>query len=211
LLVEAGYIEVRGTVVDAETGSRIPEARIRAGNAPEVYSSSRGNFRVKDLPRGHSISLLVDAFKYRPARIALITERDTTLTIPMEADPVSLRLFQETVDELELRSRGVNLSRTELNRRYIQLLPNRSVLGLIKWRLRRDFSPDCIFVDEIKYSFDGILESYKAREVERIEIYGGGAMIRVYTQEFVARHFGRADELPRIIYVKPSMGSAICH
>ena len=93
----------------------------------------------------------------------------------------------------------------------LQLIPNRSVYGLIKWRLRRDFTSDCVFVDETKYPWVEILESYKAREVERIEIYGGGAMIRVYTQEFVARHFGRADELPRIIYVKPSMGKPVCH
>jgi hypothetical protein len=151
LLVEAGFINVRGNVVDAATGARIPEARIRAGRAPETFSSSRGLFRVKDLPRGYSIPILVDAFKYLPVRIALITDQDTTLTIPMEADLVSIRFFQETVQELEIRSRGVALSRTQLNRRYIQLLPNRSVYGLIKWRLRRDFNSDCIFVDEVKY------------------------------------------------------------
>jgi len=211
LLVEAGFINLRGTVVDAATGSRIPEARVRAGRAPETFATSRGAFRVKDLPRGSSIPILVDAFKYLPVRIALITDRDTTLTIPMEADPVSVRFFEHTLNELEIRSRGVGLSRMQLNRRYIQMLPSRSVYQLLKWRLRRNFTSDCVFVDEIKFPFAEVLESYQAGEVERIEIFGGGQMIRVYTQEFVARHFGRADELPPIVYVRPSMGKPVCY
>ena len=211
LLVEAGTVSIRGIVVDAATGARIPEARIQAGRAPETFATSRGAFRVKDLPRGHSIPIVVDALKYRSVRIALITERDTTLTIPMEADPVSIRLFQETLEDLEVRSRSVSLSRTQLNRRYIQMLPSRSVGALLQWHLRGGFNSDCLFVDEIKYPYPEILESYKAAEVERIEIYGRGAMIRVYTQEFVARHFGRAHELPPITYIRPSMQKAICH
>lgn len=210
LLVEAGFIDIRGIVVDAETGARIPKARVRAGRAPETFATSRGSFRVKNLPRGYSIPILVDAFKYLPVRIALITDQDTTLTIPMEGDPVSIRFFEHTLNELEIRSRGVGLSRTQLNRRYVQMTPGHSVYQVLKRRLRGDFSSHCIFVDETKYPFAEILETFQAGEVERIEIFGRGAMIRVYTQDFVARQFGRADQLPGILYA-PAYGKPVCH
>ena len=61
LLVEAGTITLKGRVTDALTGHRIPEARVQAGRTHHDYTTSGGSFRIKKLPRGHSIPIVVSA------------------------------------------------------------------------------------------------------------------------------------------------------
>ena len=211
LLVEAGEITLKGRVSDAVTGRRIPEARVRAGALHQDHTSAAGSFKIKDLPRGHSIPILVDAYKYLPARISLITERDTTLSIELEPDSLLIQLFAAAQDEFEIRSATVPLSLLVFNRNRLERTPSRSVYDVIRWRIGRDFSSQCLFIDEIKQFDTGILNSYNASEVERIEVYGRGRMIRVYTQWFVATNLGTTETFPQIYFLAGGLGPDTCY
>jgi hypothetical protein len=123
------------------------------------------------------------------------------MNIPLEPDSVGMRLFDVASAEMEVRSRGVNLSRIQLSRDFIDRRIAMTVTDLIKTRTRGRIPDKCLFINEQKQPFPEILDTYSASEIERIEIFGRGAMIRIYTQDFVARNLTRIDELPPIIYV----------
>ncbi|MFH1763095.1 MAG: hypothetical protein ABIF09_02785 [Gemmatimonadota bacterium] len=50
----------------------------------------------------------------------------------------------------------------------------------------------------------------RSAELERIEIYGRGAMARVYTQHFIAQNLQWSQDFPPIKYIPGGMGPAIC-
>lgn len=209
LLVEAGTITLQGKVADGATGRGIPGARVHAGRAPEVYTYGDGFFRIKELPRGQSTPVVVEAYRYLPARIAIITDQDTTLTIGLEPDSIGIRLFAGAVHRLEIRSRAVGspvLSLVTLARDHIERSAHFSVYDMIKSRIGRDFSTSCLFIDEVRTYWMEVLDSYQIGEIERIEVFGRGAMVRVYTQQFVASNLIGAQDLPPVVYV----GAGFC-
>lgn len=212
LLVEAGRITLKGRVVDGVTGRKIPEARVRAGPLHETFTSSGGSFRIKDLPRGYLTPVEVDAYRYLPARIALITERDTTLTIELEPDSLGIRLFAVKTEELERRTVTVPLSVVSINRTFLERMPSRSVYDVIKWRIGRStFSSQCLFIDEVKQFDTDVLDSYSGGEIERIEVFQRGRMIRIYTQAFIAGNLGRSKAFPKIVFVAGGLGPDTCY
>ncbi|MFH1762612.1 MAG: carboxypeptidase regulatory-like domain-containing protein [Gemmatimonadota bacterium] len=211
LLVEAGKITLRGSVADGVTGRRVPEARVRAGSLYEVFTNAGGSFRIKNLPRGYSIPILVEAYKYLPARLSLITERDTTLAVELDPDSLGIRLFAAKTRELEIRTAAVPLSVLALNRHYLERSPNRSAYDVIRWRIGRDFTTSCLFIDEVKQFETRILDSYDAGEIERIEVFERGRMVRVYTQWFVATNLGTSKTFPRILFLPGGLGPDTCY
>ena len=53
------------------------------------------------------------------------------------------------------------------------------------------------------------LHYYMAKEIQRIEIFGMGRMVRVYTRRFVASGLGDLSELPPIIMAEGT-GRTVC-
>lgn len=89
--------------------------------------------------------------------------------------------------------------------------PSRSAYDVIVWRLSgRAFSDECVFLDEVRLYNAGKLYLYDASEIERIEIYGRGAMVRVYTQSFIARNLGGSNPFPPVRYFPMDLGPDIC-
>jgi len=86
--------------------------------------------------------------------------------------------------------------------------PGVTVTGQV---VERDFSSQCLFIDEIKQFDVGILNSYNASGVERIEVYGKGRMIRVYTQRFVATNLGTSEKFPKIFFLAGGLGPDSCY
>jgi hypothetical protein len=150
--------------------------------------------------------VLVEAIEYLPARIALITERDTTLTVRLQPDSVGIRMVRAQVQKLETRSEAVSLSLRTIDRQTLEQTPDWDVKDMIKTRfLGRDPSGPCIFIDDVKRNADFLL-GLLSGEVERIEVFGRGRMIRVYTKRFMARLMGKDTPLPTIIYIDTMLG-----
>ena len=199
LLVRAGNITIRGEILDAATGQRVLVSQVSVEPGISTVGAVSGYFTVRKVPRGRAVTVLVEALEYMPARIALITETDTTLTIELVPDPVAVRMVAEQVKKLETRSNAVPLRIDEIGREDWAVAPNWSVFDLLRTRLGGSAAIGCLFIDE---AFMGsgslsppgergipgaaqLLHGLFAPEVERIEVFGHGGMVRVYTKRFV--------------------------
>ena len=208
ILVRGRTVTVKGRVVDEVTGRPIPGAWIQTDLFSEVYSRDDGSFRLRRVPRGYPVTATIGAYRYLPRSRTFIAHRDTTLVIGMSPDSLAIRLFEVAEDQMQIRTRGVNLSQFPLTRDFIERRIFRTVPELIRLKTGgRPISEKCLFIDEVKQPFVEILDTYLPSEIERIEIFGRGAMVRIYTQDFVAKNLTRVDELPSIIYVM----SGICY
>jgi len=69
-------------------------------------------------------------------------------------------------------------------------------------------SYQCVFIDDVQQLDFGFLWSLSAGEVERIEIYDGGGMIRVYTKRFVIGLLGK--EPVHMLYMKGGLFRPVC-
>ena len=205
LMVKAGTVTVRGTVLDGVTGRSIPEARIQTGIRSEVYSRWDGSFRLKELPRGFPVLVTVGAYRYLPHSQTLVAYQDTTLSVRLSPDSLAIRLFQRATGQLEIRARGVNLSQVQLSRDFIERRIHFTLTDLIRVKTGGRVSTSCLFIDEVRQPFFDVLDTYPASEIERIEVFGRGIMIRVYTQDFVARNLTKVQDLPPVVYVMPGV------
>jgi hypothetical protein len=66
----------------------------------------------------------------------------------------------------------------------------------------------CLFIDDVQRTHSSLLYGITAGEVERIEIYDGGRMIRVYTKRFLIGMLGR--EPGPIVYNKTGLMGPYC-
>ncbi len=231
LLVRAGDIKgitIKGDIRDAETGQRVLYAEVTVEPGFSPVGALSGQFKVKKVPVGRPVSVLVEAVEYLPVRIALITERDTTLTVELEPDPVGIRLIAQQARKLEARSRGQPYRRRVLGEDRLALLPTWSMyevvireLGFAKRSWNRSsslsrmapgrspgVSAQCLFIDDVQQMHFAFLWGLWPGEVARVEIYDGGGMVRVYTKRYLVRLLGK--EPGPMFYSRGGLMGPIC-
>jgi hypothetical protein len=218
LLVRSGNIRIRGELFDALTGDRVLYAQVTVQPDFSTFDALLGRFTVKKVPIGRAVTVLVEAIEYLPARIALITEADTSLTIEMEPDSVAIRLLAQKVQMLEARSLSLTVRQRALDKedlaRYAAW-PAREAIGTVlslqgvgAFRERMTLDPHCIFVDDREQFHLAFLWGLGTGEIERVESYDRGRMVRVYTKRYVMG-LG-AKELPPISYTRVGLRRPIC-
>ena len=72
---------------------------------------------------------------------------------------------------------------------------------------------ECVLVDEKLQDFlplETLLQGILPERLERIEVLFGGAMLRVYTREFMQDLFDLVVELNQPFYFQPPFGDPIC-
>lgn len=217
LAVNIENVTVRGIVHDAETNRRILVAQVLAYPGGRTVGAISGDFTLENVPAGHPITLVVEAMEYLPARLSLVPEGDTTLAIPLQADPVALRMVQQQVQRLQRRAQAVPAPLTALNREDLERhvywnaldairratsakLPTRSIEI---WGRR-----GCYFLDDSKVTLD-VFQGLASEQIERIEVFGRGRMIRVYTRRYVHRLM-RQGRLTGTGYIT-GLGRAVCY
>lgn len=206
LSVTARDIRIKGDIFDALTGKHVLVAQVTVSPGFATRGAISGRFTVRNVPAGRAVSVLVEAIEYLPARIALITESDTTLTVRLEPDSVGIRMVRAEVAKLDARSEAVSLSRRVIERETLEQTPDWDVKDVVRTRfLGHDPSGPCIFIDDVRRNADFLL-GLLSGEVERIEVFRRGAMIRVYTKRFVARMMGKDAPLPTIFYRDTMLG-----
>lgn len=217
LAVDLDNVTVRGTVRDAETNLPILVAQLLVYPGGRSVGAISGRFRLENVPAGHPITLVVEAMEYLPARLSLVPEGDTTLAIPLETDPVALRMVQQQVKRLEVRAQAVPVSLTALNREDLERHVYLNVLDVIRQRAPRSVPREdkdiwgrrgCYFLDDSKVPLD-VFQGLRPEQIERIEIFGRGSMIRVYTRRYVHR-LAREGQLTNPGYIT-GLGSIICY
>ena len=208
--VQVRNITVRGRVYDPVKQIDVVDAEVRIGTLKPTWTNAIGNFKVSKVPSFRPLPLEVRAIGYLPIETTITATRDTTVRITVEMDPLGQRFIAAHMAALEIRGRSVPLSRLQFNED--QMLYYR---GQTVWEfIRTKAAPrglGCIMVDDVEYTMMGqsILESYLVEEVRRIEIYGRGTMVRLYTARHLQKNIGRSDELPPILLIQ-SPGGLIC-
>jgi len=222
LLVRAGDIRIRGEILDAQTGQRVLYAQVTVQPGFSTIGAISGQFTIRRVPIGRAVTVLVEAIEYLPARIALITEADTSLTIELEPDPMGIRMLAQQVQKLETRSRSVAYRKSVIDREDLAFYPGRTAYDIVEARLRTvrfgsnplgmtegGTRPQCIFIDDVQLQHLDLLYGLMAGEVERVEIFDRGGMIRVYTKRFVVGLLGK--EPGTMFYMKVGLiGPPVC-
>ncbi len=222
LLVRTGNIRIKGDIRDAQTGRRVLYAQVTVRPGFSTVGAISGRFTVKKVPIGRAVTVLVEAVEYLPARIALITEADTSLTIGLEHDSVGIRLLAQKVQALEARSNSIPYRRRDIDKEEMVRYAGWTIHEIVQRQLsmmsfgrsgrnraRMPDEPQCLFIDDRQQMHFAFLWGLSAGEVERVEIYDRGGMIRVYTKRFVVG-LG-AKQLPSILYMKVGLQRPVCH
>ena len=208
VVVSGRTVTIKGGVFDAVTGLKLLQgAQVTVDPFSRIVDAVSGGFTLQRVPSGTRISLLVEALEYLPARIDILVQNDTSLTIALDVDSVAMRLVAQQVVRLQKRSMAVPHSIRAVNRDGLRRsgtsttgeLIRRLVPGVIGDRPPYDRPDLCVLLDDMHASLDDIVHT-PLELIERIETFGQrGKMIRIYTRRYVARLM-RTRTLPPIIF-----------
>lgn len=210
LTVELTSIEIRGRVRDPELDIPLAGAEVLTDQADPEWTNFGGRFDL-DVWEGIPLTLSVRAFGYHPLDTAVVPVEDAEYRLHPIPDPLVGRMIEVEIARLQKRSAG---------RRSV-LMPPLSRDDLLRWSnaslsqvLKSNYSIHlrrvrCVLVDEEQLSSTMIgptLRTIFASEVERVEFLFRGAMLRVYTRDFIRRMLGGGIPLriPSYAYFPPS-------
>ena len=187
LVIQTGDITVRGRVYALATDDPIGDAAITVRNR-STSSNLAGSFKVTRVPRNTPVTVEVGAVAFLPVTLTITADRDTTIRVGLAPDPVGQAMLDAAVSRIEVRSRAVPFTRDQWNRSQLTQFP-RTIEDLLLQRYGRRINPSCIFVNDIEMSLAGpqLLQTYYTDELERVEVFNRGTMVRLYTRRYVAK------------------------
>jgi len=202
--VAARTITIRGAVTEAETGTGLIDVDVAIPPNHQDWTDPIGRFELKRVPAGATQMLTVRGFSYLPVSLELAASKDTTLEFQLESDPVAQRMIAVQVQRLETRARPHLASVVRpITRDDLMRMINWNVLDVIKTRYpTRIDRIACILIDDVQTQ-RGIdeLGVMLPDRFERIELLFRGAMLRLYTRDFIRRLSGGAVTLRPPLYV----------
>jgi hypothetical protein len=199
----SGRITIVGQVLDASTRQPVAAAAVElAGTRRQAFTDKLGRFALKDVPIG-TYTVTVEQLGYAEGRL---TQRFDESTAPIEIalmpDPVVLQTIQVTNDRLKRRRNAVAVSvfayDSERLRRSSAFDVNQFVrqnafafscpnplMGSLCVRRRGRVIVPSVYIDESPVPGGAeFLNGLPLEDVYLVEIYSGGAHIRVYTNWF---------------------------
>jgi hypothetical protein len=213
LLVEGRTVTVRGEVYEQGTDIGLFGIQITADPEREEFTNVVGHFKLGDMPAGPPFRLSVLAFGYMPINAILSVFEDTTLVFELEPDPVMQRMIAVQVARLEERSRPhLAAIMPPMDREYLMANRNATALDLIRYRYgQRINRVGCILIDD-RQSYNGLdeLNHYLPDELERIEMLYRGAMLRIYTRDYLSKLVGGGVKLVKPLYVQGLSKTPFC-
>ena len=199
----SGRITILGQVLDASTRQPVGAAAVElVGPRRQAFTDKLGRFALKDVPIG-SYMVTVEQLGYAEGRL---TQRFDDSTSPIEIllmpDPVVLQTIQVTNDRLKRRRNAVAVSvfayDAERLRRssafdvhqfvrqnvFAFSCPN-PLMGSLCVRRRGRVIVPRVYIDESPVPGGAeFLNGLPLDDVYLVEVYSGGAHIRVYTNWF---------------------------
>jgi hypothetical protein len=214
--------DLRGRVVDAESGRSVPYVTIRAAGA-STAATDAGTFRIRDLAAGQH-TVIIEGFGWMPLRTVIDLEADTMMTFAVEPDPITERMIAAQIERITTRSASVGVSRRTIGRAEILDSQTASPIDIIGSRGAVRFR-DCIdpsdqerqlnvpmssvrmciatrggitrplvYIDDRQVCGLEFLHLYTNALLHHIEVFSGGRAIRAYTSQFIERL--AADRVP---------------
>jgi hypothetical protein len=209
LLVDIRLVDIRGSVRDPERDFSVVGVAVLTDQGRTAQTDTHGNFRMEDVLENVPVHVTIRAFGYLPLDSVIIAQEDARYVFEVEADPLIEAMVDVQVERLERRAspRFVagfrNLNRDRLLR-YAGSATLWDVL-LFEYGEQRLDRVRCVVIDEESFLAGpeprAMLLHLLPEELERIEFMFGGAMLRVYTREFMQSMIARNVELIRPFYI----------
>jgi Carboxypeptidase regulatory-like domain len=198
--VESRTISVRGLVREKGTRLGLIDVEVLSSVNRSTNTNAAGRFKLTRIPAELPVALQFRGFGYLPFDTVVAAAEDTTLTFELEQDPLVQRMISVQVERLDNRSRPYRTAiMPVLDREDLLRNINMSVLDLLTFKysffLRR---VACILIDD-QQSYNGLeeLALFLPDELERIEVLERGAMLRIYTRDYIAKMIGGGVSLAR--------------
>lgn len=203
--VSAERIDMEGVVRDAQRGIPLRDAQVRTNQGHEVWTDNGGGFDVEVWEEA-PILVQLRAFGYFGVDTVVVPDPDLPTVFRLTADSLVERLIATEVRRIEERAGGrLAVTMRPLDRDDLLRWDNATLSDVLRAeypiRMRR---VRCVVVDEVSLlegMAEGVLLTTLAREVERMEFLFDGAMLRVYTRDFMRTMLGSGIELRRAKYV----------
>ena len=206
LVVALTRVDVEGRVRDHVLGVPLYNADILVNRAPVTRTSPRGRFSLdevwEDLPQLVSVRV----FGYLPVDTVVSPREDDRYEFRLVRDPLVDRMLEAQIELLEERPTGEPaIGMPPIGRELLLRsgsLPLSEVLR--RHHSRRVGRVRCVVIDEelVPPFLDGaVLSSTLPGDVERMEFLFGGAMLRIYTRDFMRNLLAGAAELVEPTYV----------
>ena len=201
---DSAAITVRGTLVDANTGSPLVGALVWSGDR-STLTDEAGRFALSGMRPGHG-TVSFEQLGYTPISLSQVYgPDDPPLQVELEPQPVVLEGLTVMADRLKARREATGvavrvLDQDDMRREVgdgLDLLRRRGGMGLTACRSRRSLSAWCVYsrgriVEPTLYiddrpAFAGVevLMLYQPAELYAVEIYRGGQHVRVYTRQYM--------------------------
>lgn len=218
LRVEPRSVDVSGRVRDREKDLPVVDAEILVNRATVARTSVHGRFSVDNAWEGVPLYLSVRAFGYLPVDTVLQPmDDDGTYDFELATDPIMERILEVQTLRIEDRAGGRRaitmqpLDRDRLLRSTGFSLAEVLLNSYPRFRLQR---VQCIVVDErvLPHQIDGqVLEGMSPGNVERVEFLYRGAVMRIYTRDFMKRMIAGQVELRPVSYMPTPFGPPFCN
>ncbi len=214
VVVETRLIDMRGWVRDRGREARLPDAGVFSNQGRAALTDASGRFRLEDVQEDVPLRVSVMAFGYLPLDTIFVPQRGERYLFELDSDPQMERLIDVQIERLGERASG----RSAVLMRSVdreRLLRRRGTVGdLLDFDYPRGYSPGCVVVDEeqlIQVAPMGfVLGTTPVSDIYRIEFLFGGAMMRIYTREFIQTMIASDIELGEPYYIPNPFGEAVC-
>jgi hypothetical protein len=227
--VGTARVRVAGWVVDAHNGMPLSNVKVRIPRlGRETLTERDGSFRLERIPAG-DWPVAVGRIGYTPEVLRIPADNHATeLTLSLTPEPVQLEEIQAVVDRYAVRREQLGESVKVMDRGEVEKLIGSTRDGILRYGnisrvpcpsrglagVRSTLDPRVcvvirgrvlipeVYIDE-KFARGGLddLDLFDTREIELVEVFRGGAVIRVYTTVFIrnmARR--RAAPQPYLVY-----------
>lgn len=210
LVVEPRAIDIKGRVRDPGRGLLLVDAEILTNQIPPTGTDDHGRFTLDDVFEDVPLRVIVRAFGYVPVDTILLPDEDESYLFELVPDTVVERMIGVQVRRLEERAAGRRsaLMRPMNRERLLRYAGHADLLTTLEFEYwRRIGRVGCVVLDEEQLlgGATSLLWTMLPEELERIEFLFRGAMLRIYTREFMREMIAGGIELRR-----PSMVGTIC-
>ena len=215
LAVELRAIEIEGRVRDSDRDVLLLNADVLTNQGRATRTDSHGRFRLEQILEDIPLRVRIQKFGYLPVDTILLPEEDESYLFALEPDPLVERMIDVQVLRIEERAAGRRavMMRPMNRERLLRYAGHSTLRDVLESEYRNYLSRiKCVLVDEklLPPSIDGpVLGTMLPEELERIEFLFRGAMLRIYTRDFIQDMIARDIELRRPSYIQV-LGPPVC-
>jgi hypothetical protein len=203
LLVELRSVEIRGEVRDPDNDFALVNISVMTDQGIVTRTDEHGRFQFERVLEDIPLHLTVRAFGYLPLDSVIHPQADASYIFELEADPVVNAMVDVQVERLERRAapRFVVGFRNLNRQRLLRYAGSHTLWDVLLWEYgeQRLDRVACVVIDEQPYAAGpavrSALQHTLPEELERIEFMFRGAMLRVYTRDFMQHMIARNLEL----------------